>query len=248
MALVASAPPSITPYPLCWPVGWPRTTRRAPMKLRASLRVVREHLLEVLYRLGAKEVVISSDLPVNNRLGLPLERPDDPGVAVYFQLLGGYWVLPCDHWESVRANMQGISQTLEALETIAQAGIHGGLSRALQGFTLPLEEPLRVPLERPSRRPLLRRRPLTETLESAALTPAPTDDTAGAVEASPWLRLLGLQPEFSREQLEEAYWYLRHAYHPDRGGDAEIFQGLQDARRRAMQYLRERGAAAPHDS
>jgi len=55
-----------------------------------------------------------------------------------------------------------------------------------------------------------------------------------------WLRLLGLRPDFTREQLEEAYWYLRHAYHPDRGGDEEIFMGLREARRQAMQYLQRR--------
>jgi len=206
--------PPVTAYPLCWPAGWPRTRQRFPARLRVSFRTVREALLEVLYRLDADDALISCNLPLEAAAsGGRLHSPEDPGVAVYFRLFDGHWVLPCDHWDSVRVNIQGITQSLLALETLAHAGMSDALWRALHGFAVlhPVSppEPVEAPLE-----------------------PEP--------EPNVWLRLLGLKPDFTREQLEEAYWYLRHAYHPDRGGDEEIFLGLREARKQAMAYLRAR--------
>jgi len=210
MPAVALKPPPITAYPLCWPEDWPRTRQRFPARPKLSFRAVRETLLETLYRLDADDAVISCNLPLEATVSpmLRVYRPEDPGVAVYFQLLGGHWVIPCDRWDSVRANIQGINQALLALETVAHTGVSDALRRALWGFAVYLE-------------------PEPELAE-----PPPGPDN--------WLRLLGLRPDFTREQLEEAYWYLRHAYHPDRGGDEEIFMGLREARRQAMQYLQRR--------
>lgn len=224
MSVPATTLPAIRPYPLFWPSGWPRTPNRFPARLRVSFRVVREALLETLYRLDADDPLISCNLPLDHLTfsSVRLERPDDPGVAVYFHLLGGHWVMPCDQWDSVRANIQGINQTLLAMETLAHAGVNDALYRALQGFAVHLE-------------------PRSTPRPPVAVPPAsPEKPLKASTDPQAWLRLLGLKPDFSREQLEEAYWYLRHAYHPDRGGDEEIFQGLREARRQAMLHLRER--------
>ncbi len=45
-------------------------------------------------------------------------------------------------------------------------------------------------------------------------------------------KLLGLEPGASREEIRRAFGKLAKEYHPDVGGDAEIFQAMQAAYKR----------------
>ena len=89
-------------YPLEWPAGWDRTlghkredgrsrfqraTGGARWPKPITLHVAIKGLIEELERLGAKSIVISTNIVLRND-GLPRsgqKAPEDPGVAVYFE-------------------------------------------------------------------------------------------------------------------------------------------------------------------
>jgi len=77
-------------FPLKWPDGWVRTRpqqRQRNSTWKYAFGRYRDDLIDELRRLGARDVVLSTDIPVNKSNGLPREgfNPPDPGVAVYFQ-------------------------------------------------------------------------------------------------------------------------------------------------------------------
>lgn len=154
----------MTKYPLSWPAGWKRTKEGArlrarfskgvrkyqddPDPARRSSYVVRgevtiaegtKRVLKSLDMLGASgEAIISSNLAL--RLdGLPRGgqgEPDDPGVAVYWEVRGhrGHKVMAIDLYDRVADNLAAIAATLEAMRAIER---HGGaqiLERAFTGF------------------------------------------------------------------------------------------------------------------
>lgn len=92
----------ISAYPLQWPDGWIRTkpNLRVPnYAWKKTFAVYRTELIHELRRLGAIDVVISTDIPINKTNGLPREgfNPPDPGVAVYFNRV----VRPDYSWQDI---------------------------------------------------------------------------------------------------------------------------------------------------
>ena len=96
-------------YPLHWPVGEPRVHARIKGAFKTALGAARGDLLHELDLLGAKDVVISSNLPLRND-GFP--RADatakDPGIAVYWVKDKVPMVMACDRYSSPAANLRAI--------------------------------------------------------------------------------------------------------------------------------------------
>src|SRR5580698_11092428 len=99
-------------FPLQWPEGWPRTPWRGKSRFGRNLGFAEtKKLLSELRLLGARSVVISSNVPLRND-GLPYasesnRKYDDPGVAVYFMLKGKRLSMARDKywtpWENIRS-------------------------------------------------------------------------------------------------------------------------------------------------
>jgi len=126
-------------YPLTWPEGWPRTPayRRQRSSFKASPGVAMRDLLEELRRLGARDVILSSNLMLRAD-GLPYARQpkhDDEGIAVYFRRKGVDMVLACDKYQRREENMRAISKTIEAIRGIERWGSSDMMERAFTGFT-----------------------------------------------------------------------------------------------------------------
>lgn len=147
-------------YPLQWPAGKPRTPagrrERGKFKSKGSgwktdpitggnsydpakpitVAVALSRLQTEIDRLGGRYVVVSSNLEL--RLdGLPRSgqrKPDDPGVAVYFQLRGKPLVLACDHYETVADNIAAVAAHIDAMRTTERHGV-GSLEQMFAGFT-----------------------------------------------------------------------------------------------------------------
>ncbi|HEX7051759.1 MAG TPA: J domain-containing protein [Longimicrobiales bacterium] len=115
-------------YPLAWPQGWPRTKFRQPSKFRTTLSAALKNVQAELTRLGAKNVVLSSNVCLGN------EKPTDPGVAVYFVRDGRQLCIPCDAWTKVEDNLQAIARTIEALRGIERWGAKHTVDAAFAGF------------------------------------------------------------------------------------------------------------------
>jgi hypothetical protein len=134
-------------YPLAWPEGWPRTPPAQRMDgdrkfHRAggqswTFAKARDALLEEIGRHGVMTCVISTNFPLDRRF-LAVEgkrRPEDEGVAVYFQRKGRPIVMACDRYHDAEGNMRSLALALEALRQLER---HGGgvmMERAYEGFT-----------------------------------------------------------------------------------------------------------------
>ena len=138
-------------YPLHWPAAWPRVPESDRREARfsygrgqqgwsrtrgASLFVAVNNLLEELDRLGAANVVISTNIPVR-RDGLPYSNrrePDDSGVAVYFNLAQENKCFPCDRWDRVADNIHAIGLSVGALRGLDRWGASHMVDAAFKGF------------------------------------------------------------------------------------------------------------------
>lgn len=143
-------------YPLAWPDGWKRTPPRAveegKYRFRRSFKSgerradpfwsfpeARDSLIEELRKLGATEgrIVISSNFRTG-RDGFPLapkSRPDDQGVAVYFQLDNKSMVMAQDRYIRAEENMRSLALAIEALRQLERHGGGAMMERAFTGFT-----------------------------------------------------------------------------------------------------------------
>ena len=123
--------------PLKWPAGVRRTARPARARFDMSLPRAYEHLVWEIGRLGGVYPVVTSNRrPYANGKGFIASgrEPDDPGVAVYFQLDGKPVVFACDRWDTVADNIRAITKTIEAMRGIARWGVAEAQERAFAGF------------------------------------------------------------------------------------------------------------------
>jgi hypothetical protein len=123
-------------YPLAWPSGQARRKFRQPAKFKATLVSARTHLLNELKLLGARYVVISTNVPTRND-GLPyanMRQPDDPAVAVYFDLDGEQTVFACDKWNKIEHNLRAVGKTIESIRGITRWGSSEMMKRAMSSF------------------------------------------------------------------------------------------------------------------
>lgn len=139
-------------YPLSWPIGWPRTPRHKVSRAKFGVRVQRgdnsykskdavtlyvgrERVLDEMKRLGATQVLFSTNIPTRND-GLPYSKarePDDHGVAVYFRIKGEPRVLACDKWDRVADNMAALAAHVDAVRGQLRWGV-GTLEQAFGGY------------------------------------------------------------------------------------------------------------------
>lgn len=124
-------------YPLYWPEGVKRATHRPWSKFKATLGIAREELLQELKRLGAQDVIISTNLPLRNDglFRIDDKKPSDPGVAVYFKLKGQPRAMCCDRWSDLASNIHALALSIEAIRGLSRWGSSDMVERAFAGFT-----------------------------------------------------------------------------------------------------------------
>ena len=128
-------------FPLSWPTGWPRTSahRRGASRFGKNTGVNQiSELIAELRRLGATNIVISSNVPVRQD-GLPYadharRRIDDPGVAVYFKLKGKQLSMARDRYWTPWENMRSLVLAIDAMRSIERHGGSTMMERAFDGF------------------------------------------------------------------------------------------------------------------
>lgn len=127
----------IEAYPLYWPEGRKRTSWPIESKFKTTLADARDGLLAELARLGAKKIILSSNIPLRQD-GLPYanaSEPRDSGAAVYFEYRGKPMCFACDKYKRVRENIHAIEKTIEAIRGIERWGSSDMMERAFRGFT-----------------------------------------------------------------------------------------------------------------
>lgn len=128
-------------YPLQWPVGYPRTnypSRHPHFKKTKTFGYERDELLRQLKLLGARDVIISSNVPLRQD-GIPyanFERRSitDRGIAVYFTFNKEQKVLACDAWDSFEVNLRALWKTVEDMRALERNGCSQIISQVFTGF------------------------------------------------------------------------------------------------------------------
>lgn len=100
-------------FPLKWVFGRERTPKcsRKVAPFKTSPARARDELLHELKLLGARDIVISSNVATYRRAGQDVMYADqssakeDPGVAVYYTWKGEQYALACDKWTTVMDNL-----------------------------------------------------------------------------------------------------------------------------------------------
>lgn len=129
-------------FPLAWPAGWPRHRGQQDSDSRFKGPTFRwdrvyRGLIDELKRIGAKNIVVSTNQPIRQD-GMPYAQSrviNDVGVAVYFVRDGKALVMAQDRFWSVIGNMRSLAMAVEGLRQMER---HGGavmMERAFAGFT-----------------------------------------------------------------------------------------------------------------
>lgn len=113
-----------TPYPLCWPSSLSRPKATVKSQFRTSLNGaignIRDGLHKLLSEMGERQV----ELVISSNATLGVDRPSDPGVAVWFRLAGMWTALACARYQTPADNLQAIVHVVEARRTeLRHAGI-----------------------------------------------------------------------------------------------------------------------------
>jgi len=128
----------IEAHPLYWPEGRTRTPKhkRQLSRFKTGFAIAVRQTNEELRRLGAKNVIISTDVPLR-RDGLPLasaKTPEDTGAAIYFEYSGKQMCFACDRWNKVGDNIYAVAKTIEAMRGIERWGTGDMVKAAFTGF------------------------------------------------------------------------------------------------------------------
>lgn len=143
-----------TAFPLQWPAGRPRREyyKRETANFDTPMSKARDALFNELKLLGARHVVLSSNVPLrlDGKPYASFPAIQDPAVAVYFSYKEKQMCFACDRWNKVEDNIQAIRKTIEALRGIARWGTGDMLQAAFTGFAA-LPPPIVAGMKRPWR-------------------------------------------------------------------------------------------------
>ena len=118
-------------YPLCWPESLPRNAVRVKSSFNTTLVRALDNVETSLHLFGKDSgrsvagVVLSSNVTI----GVP--RPDDPGIAAWFEWDGAQRCIAVDRYRTPAENLQAVHHILEARRTEMR---HGGLTIVRQTF------------------------------------------------------------------------------------------------------------------
>lgn len=122
----------IDSYPLSWPRGFPRAQRRVDGAFKTSLSGALKNVEDSLRLFGRDSGKKVENVVISSNVTLGQQRPNDPGVAIWFVWDGIQVSIPVDRYAKVEANLQAIHHIVEARRTELR---HGGLAIVRATFT-----------------------------------------------------------------------------------------------------------------
>lgn len=121
-------------YPLAWPSGFPRSQRREGGRFKATLTAALGNVQTSLRLFGADSGKPVSGIVISSNVTLGINKPADPGVAVYFTWEGMPVCIPVDRYDTVAANLQAIHHIIEARRVELRHGTLALVRATFQGF------------------------------------------------------------------------------------------------------------------
>jgi hypothetical protein len=123
-----------TAFPLAWPDNFPRSARREPGKFKTFLSVALKNVETSLNLFGKDSGKPVSNIVLSSNVTLGVQRPTDPGIAVWFVWDGKQVCIPVDRYTTPEANLQAIHHVLEARRTELRHGTLALVRATMTGF------------------------------------------------------------------------------------------------------------------
>ncbi|MBN9568744.1 MAG: J domain-containing protein [Alphaproteobacteria bacterium] len=125
---------AISAYPLCWPPTVPRYKAREKGSFKTTLAAALNNVETSLRRFGTDSDKPISNIVLSSNVTLGANRPQDPGVAVWFVWDGVQVCIPVDRYSSTEANLQAIHHIIEARRVELRHGTLALVRASFQGF------------------------------------------------------------------------------------------------------------------
>lgn len=121
-----------TAYPLTWPRQFPRAQAREKGQFKTTLTGALKNVETSLRMFSKDSDTELVGLVISSNVTLGSQRPEDPGVAVWFNWAGMGVCIAVDRYASVEANLQAIHHIIEARRVELR---HGTLALVRATFT-----------------------------------------------------------------------------------------------------------------
>lgn len=123
---------SATAYPLTWPRQFARAQAREKGQFKTTLSGALKNVETSLRMFSKDSDTELLNLVISSNVTLGAQRPEDPGVAVWFNWAGMSVCIAVDRYLSVEANLQAIHHIIEARRVELR---HGTLALVRATFT-----------------------------------------------------------------------------------------------------------------
>jgi len=125
---------SVQGYPLHWPPGFPRATKREKSLFKTTLPGALRNVKDSLHRLAADSGQKLYLIAISSNVSLGMDKPSDPGVAVWFTWNNLTCCIPVDRYLRVEDNLQAIHHIIEARRVELRHGSLHLVQASFQGF------------------------------------------------------------------------------------------------------------------
>lgn len=122
-----------TAFPLCWPLGQPRSKSWARSPFNVPLARAVSELEDSLRLFGEETGLPVRNVVISSNVSLACLRPADPGVAVYFEWDGDRCIA-VDRFATPEANLRAIFTILEGRRQDLRCGGLHIVRAAFHGF------------------------------------------------------------------------------------------------------------------
>ena len=125
---------TINAFPLTWPQAFPRAKARERGAFKTTLAGALKNVEDSLRRFAADSAKKLDGVVMSSNVTLGVQRPEDPGVAVWFTWDGLGVCIAVDRYLTVEANLQAIHHIIEARRVELRHGTLALVRATFQGF------------------------------------------------------------------------------------------------------------------
>lgn len=108
----------IPPYPLAWPDEQPRSVRREKSAFRTAFAGALNNVRKSLAMFGQDSGKTVSVAQITSNASWMDQKPNDPGIAIWFEWDGALRCIAVDRYLTVAENLQAVHHVLEARRLI----------------------------------------------------------------------------------------------------------------------------------
>lgn len=123
-----------TVFPLTWPKTIPRVKHRQSSQFKTVLSTALKNVESSLRLFAGDSGKPLAALVISSNVSLGVQKPSDPGVAVWFTWDGLQVCIPVDRYHKVEENLQAIHHILEARRVELRHGTLALVHASLAGF------------------------------------------------------------------------------------------------------------------